>query len=217
MIDAESDDSQGGQDRGDIVMAELVHPGGRMLVWGVAAALIGAFFVVDVVFPSRCIDGRGRQMADCRLDGHPHRPGESDCPLGIVSAGEYRTSRLLVSVADDGDVVRTDLGQSAALARHLRTDMIRSDAILLIIVLLAGVAILQVPLWIAKKLFRWRLTRQPGDTEASLQEDRQFHLQHLLIAAVFLAVALSPLHQVLPPARGDSLISIATCSCCCRP
>ena len=80
--------------------------------------------------------------------------------------------------------------------------MTQSDAILLIVTLLASVAVLQIPLWIARKVFRWRLTRRPDDIEASLQEDRQFHLQHLMMATVFVALALSPLHRVLPAEPG---------------
>jgi hypothetical protein len=76
---------------------------------------------------------------------------------------------------------------------------------MLILVLLASVVVMQVPLWIAKKAFRWRLTRRPDDTQASLQEDRQFNLKHLLIAMLLLSVALSPLQQILPPGTVHSL------------
>jgi hypothetical protein len=83
--------------------------------------------------------------------------------------------------------------------------MTRSDAIVLIVILLGGVAVLQMPLWIAKKCFRWRLTQRVDSADASLQEDRQFHLQHLLMAMILISVALSPLHEVLPAAGFDRL------------
>ena len=92
---------------------------------------------------------------------------------------------------------------AGSIGPHWRLMMTREEAIVLIAALLASVAILQIPLWIAKKAFRWRLTRRPGDTEASLQEDRQFNLQHLLIAMFLLAVALSPLRHVLPAPDSD--------------
>jgi hypothetical protein len=95
------------------------------------------------------------------------------------------------------------LGMEMVFRSHGRVAfMTRSDAIVLLVVLFSGVAILQIPLWIAKKVFRWRLTRRPDDSETSLQEDRQFHLQHLMVATVFVALALSPLHQVLPAEPG---------------
>jgi hypothetical protein len=45
------DKPENGQNHSDIVMAELVQPGGRLFTWGVAGALICAFLVVDFVTP----------------------------------------------------------------------------------------------------------------------------------------------------------------------
>ena len=50
------------------------------------------------------------------------------------------------------------------------------------------------------------MTRRPGDADASLHEDRQFHLQHLLVATFLVAVALSPLQQLLP--AGENTLHI---------
>ncbi len=80
-----------------------------------------------------------------------------------------------------------------------------SDAVLLGTILLAGVAILQIPLWIAKKRFRWRLTGGAEDASQFLLEDRQFNLQHMLLVMFLWAVALSPLHTVLPNGNVNSL------------
>lgn len=80
-----------------------------------------------------------------------------------------------------------------------------SDAVVLGIVLFAAVVLLQVPLWITKKCFRWRLSRGAEDAEQFLLEDRQFHLRHMFIAMFLWAVALSPLHLVLPSGNVDSL------------
>jgi hypothetical protein len=74
----------------------------------------------------------------------------------------------------------------------------RPEAIVLIYVLLIGVAALQVPLWIAKKGFGWRLTQQPADGDAALQDDRQFRLWHLLGAMALVSLALAPFREFLP-------------------
>ncbi len=74
-----------------------------------------------------------------------------------------------------------------------------ADAVTLGIILFAAVTLLQVPLWIAKHVFRWRLTHGTDDPGPWLQGPWQFNLQHLLLGTFLLAVALSPLHRVLPP------------------
>ena len=217
MIDAESDDSKSRHDRGDVVMAELVRPGGRMLVWGVAAALICVFLVVDFFTPRYFVArNTSEQLLMALLVG---------LAIGQVSLIAVWTSlapgnivlrvswSLLLTMAMGYGLIlggRTDLTWLAgAIGPHWRLWMTREDAIVLIAALLASVVVLQIPLWIAKKVFRWRLTRQPDDTEASLQEDRQFNLQHLLIAMFLLAVALSPLRHVLPAPIPTDFISIS--------
>jgi hypothetical protein len=83
--------------------------------------------------------------------------------------------------------------------------MPRSAAIALGLLLFAGAAIAQIPLWIAKTVFRWRLTQ--GDGVAELPAGPwQFNLQHLLLAMFLWAVALSPLRKVLPPGPIDDLV-----------
>jgi hypothetical protein len=192
-----------GLDGDNVVMAELVHPGGRWLPWVVAAVLVCAFFVVDVVFKKQWQDVRSL---------FPWLPA---ILMGFC-VGQVNLIAVWASLAPGNIVLRISAAFLLTMAmwyglilgsRPLlllsAPGMTRSDAILLIGILLASVVILQVPLWIAKKVFRWRLTRQPGDTAEALQEDRQFHLQHLLIAMFLFAIALSPLRQVLPPVDGD--------------
>jgi hypothetical protein len=202
MTEPQIDEPGNEQDRGDVVMAELVHPGGRWLARGIAAVLIGAFFIVDVVFQQKM-----------------HRLPASISLVAVLMGlciGQVNLIAVWASLAPGNIVLRVAwsllltmamwygliLG-SRPLLLSSYTDMTRSQAIVLLIVLLGSVAVLQVPLWIGKKVFRWRLTRQPGDTAAALQEDRQFNLQHLLIATVLLAMALSPLREVLPPGIVD--------------
>jgi hypothetical protein len=202
MTEPRIDEPPDGQDSSDIVLAELVHPGGRLLAWGVAGAIICAFFVADVVFQQQLHRPPGREWLAAVLMG--------------LCVGQVNLIAVWASLAPGNIVLRVSWSLLLTMAmwyglilgsRPLlflsRTDMTRSEAIVLIVVLLGSVAILQVPLWIGKKVFRWRLTRQPGDTYASLQEDRQFHLQHLLIAMVLLAVALAPFRQMLPPGGVD--------------
>ena len=65
--------------------------------------------------------------------------------------------------------------------------------------LLVGIIIAQVPLWIAKRVFRWRLIRGADVPVQVEQGPWQFTLQHLLLATFLLAVALAPIRKVLPP------------------
>jgi hypothetical protein len=74
----------------------------------------------------------------------------------------------------------------------------RADAIFLGVILFGSATIAQVPLWIAKKAFRWRLLPS-GAADELPAGPWQFTLQHLLLATFLLAVALSPLRRVLPP------------------
>jgi hypothetical protein len=177
-----------------------------MLVAGVAAVLICAFFVVDF-FTARYFVTRNtsEQLLMALLVGlaigqvNLIAVWTSLAPGNIVLRVSW--SLLLTMAMWYGLILGTRLDLrwlTGSIGPYWRATMTREDAIFLIAILLAGVAILQIPLWIAKKVFRWRLTRQPGDTEASLQEDRQFNLRHLLIAMFLLAVALSPLRHILP-------------------
>jgi hypothetical protein len=72
-----------------------------------------------------------------------------------------------------------------------------SDAVIFGGLLLAVAMLLQIPLWIAKRALRFRLIR-PGESPMPVASERiQFQLKDLLIAAVILAIALSPIRLVL--------------------
>jgi hypothetical protein len=91
---------------------------------------------------------------------------------------------------------------------HRHPAMMRADAIVLGLILLAVVLILQLPLWVAKKAFRWQLAGPndgEDDAEARLLEDRQFGIRDMMIATFLFAVALSPLRQTLPPGNTEAL------------
>ena len=72
------------------------------------------------------------------------------------------------------------------------------DILTLGVVLLLGVTVLQVPLWIAKRAFRYRMFdagRSPGPCRRG---PLQFQLKHLLLGTFLLSVALSPIRFALP-------------------
>ncbi len=218
MTEQTTGEPQAGQDCNDIVMAEIVHPGGRWLPWVVAAVLVCAFLFVDIITPQQIRPSRGSEWVFALLVGfcigqvNLIAVWASLAPGNIVLRASW--SLLLTMAMWYGLILGVEIAHRSPINY---VSMTRSDAILLIIVLLVGVAILQIPLWIAKKVFRWRLTRRPDDTAASLQEDRQFQIQHLLVATVLVAIALSPLRRMLPPERSIPYTLIANCLCSCRP
>jgi hypothetical protein len=64
--------------------------------------------------------------------------------------------------------------------------------------LLAGVVALQIPLWIMKWAFRYRMLA-PGEPVIPTASERfQFQVKHMLIGTLILAIALSPLRRILP-------------------
>jgi hypothetical protein len=63
---------------------------------------------------------------------------------------------------------------------------------------LSGFIALQVPLWIARIRYRWRLAWQFEDVSESLQDNLQFTLRHLLVAVFLISLALSPFRLVFP-------------------
>jgi hypothetical protein len=65
-------------------------------------------------------------------------------------------------------------------------------------VMLLCVVVLQIPLWIAKRAFRYRMVI-PGEAVMPTSQERlQFQIKHLLIGTSVLAVALSPIRYILP-------------------
>jgi hypothetical protein len=79
------------------------------------------------------------------------------------------------------------------------------DALTLGLVLLFAVVVAQIPLWIARKVFRWRLVSWVLEGQLSASGDYQFHLRHILLGMVFLSLALAPARLVLPAGDIESL------------
>ena len=204
-------DQQPVEDAQELSKPASTRPINRMLLWSVIGTLVGIFFAVDVITPGQTPNNLGSEWIFAVMIG--------------VCIGQLNLIALWASLAPGNIVIRVSTSLLLTMTmwygvilgnrvddfdflglHHRRPDMTRANALLLIAILLIGVVILQVPLWIAKKRFRWRLTRRPGDADESLHEDRQFRLQHMLAATFLVAVALSPLQQILPP--GENTLHI---------
>jgi hypothetical protein len=73
-------------------------------------------------------------------------------------------------------------------------------------ILLAGVIVLQVPLWVAKRAFRYRMV-VPGEAAMPMALERfQFQLKDLLIGTTILAIALAPIRLLLPRGSVGSML-----------
>jgi len=177
--------------------AAAERPVSRVLAWVVAGALVCAFVAIDAITPSAL-----------------ERPDEwpQAILLGFCIA-QVNLIALWVALAPGNIVMRiswstlfgTAMWYALILGKRASGGITFSDAVLLGLLLLAALVVLQVPLWIAKKIFCWRLASRAADPHQIALEDRQFHLQHMLLATLPLAIALVRLPQVLPP-RGDDVI-----------
>jgi len=76
------------------------------------------------------------------------------------------------------------------------------DAVFLGIILLADIIATQIPLWIARWKFRWRLISPGTSADEAVEGPFQFYLWHLFVGMFFVSVALAPARMVLPP--GDA-------------
>jgi hypothetical protein len=178
-------------DAGAAEPATVARPAGRLVIWGVNAAVIGIFLVLDFFTP------------------YAMRPGINwwvFVLLGIC-IGQVDLIATWAVLAPGNLVVRLPWSLLLAMAmwyalvlgNRVWRFIAIENALLLGAVLLAGATIAQVPLWIAKRAFRWRLIRGPCDPVQADQGPWQFNLQHLFLATFLWAVALAPLRHVLPP------------------
>ncbi len=85
------------------------------------------------------------------------------------------------------------LGIQNAEAGHFKLE----EAFLEGAFLVVGFAGAQVPLWLVKKVFRWRLIHGADDAAQSPTGPWQFRLWHLLLATFLIAVALSLIRKEL--------------------
>jgi hypothetical protein len=63
--------------------------------------------------------------------------------------------------------------------------------------IISGVTILQVPLWMARLVFRVRMLSPDEDAASSARARLQFQLKDLLLATTIVAIALSPLRLIM--------------------
>jgi len=71
------------------------------------------------------------------------------------------------------------------------------DALLLGLILLAGVVVAQIPLWIASRLLGWRIT-PPQSTAPKAIDERQFNIKHLIASMLIVSVALGLGRDAMP-------------------
>lgn len=78
-------------------------------------------------------------------------------------------------------------------------------AAILGIVVLGGLAVLQIPLWIAGRAFRWRLVASADAASKPSAGPLQFELWQMMLGVLFVSIALAPARAVLPPGNLDDL------------
>jgi hypothetical protein len=185
------------------ILAELAlppaGPPGRIAVWGTSAVLIAVFLALDFVTPYVFRDGPEFRWWMVVLLG--------------TCVGQVNLIATWAALAPGNFVVRLPWSFLLATAlwyalllggRFARLD----EALIVGAILYFWVGAAQVPLWIAKLVFRWRLLGEPDGAAQSPPGPWQFNLRHLLLATFLVAVALAPVRQVLPPGP-PGLFSIA--------
>jgi hypothetical protein len=66
------------------------------------------------------------------------------------------------------------------------------------VLVLSGATLLQIPLWIAKRGFRFRMIPPGKEPKPVASERVQFDLKDLLIATFIVAIVMSPIRYILP-------------------
>ena len=91
------------------------------------------------------------------------------------------------------------------------------DAVLLGAFLLAGIVTAQIPLWIARKVFRWQLISRGAPAAPPAHGRLQFNLQQMLLATTLLSVALCRFARSCRRLSGAGSIFTAKCLCYSPP
>jgi hypothetical protein len=182
-------------------IAPPARPASRPLTWCIAAVLIALSLLVDFETPRQFA-----QMSFARgFSGFATAILMALCiaQVNLIAVGASIAAGNIVARLSWSLLLATAMWYALVLGnRSVNRNFQLSDAVLLGATLLSGVVILQIPLWIAKKAFRWRLSDGRDDVEQIALEDRQFNIRHMLLAMFLLSVALSPLRTVLPPGDG---------------
>ncbi|MBC8877182.1 MAG: hypothetical protein H8E44_47745 [Planctomycetes bacterium] len=85
------------------------------------------------------------------------------------------------------------LDSLGVVSSHSNLDM--GETVLLGIILVVGIIVAQIPLWIAGRVFRWKLVC--GDMPESIHLP-QFNLRHLLLGMFLLSLVLGAARVILP-------------------
>ena len=72
------------------------------------------------------------------------------------------------------------------------------DAILLGALLVVGIVIAQIPLWIAGKIYGWKMTSPDLPASRPTHGRLQFSLQQMLLGTTLWSIALAPIRTILP-------------------
>jgi hypothetical protein len=195
MSEPRIEDRPSGPDAGGAAAA-LARPAGRPVTWSVSGALILVFLVVDFITPQLL----GPRASEWWLPA-----------LGGILVAEVNLIAIWAVLAPGNIVVRlpwaillsTAMWYALVLGAREREHLFLTAALGMGAVVFFTVAVAQVNLWIAKKAYGWRLIGGTDDAAQSPQGPWQFNLRHLMLATFLLAVALSPLHKVLPPGPID--------------
>ena len=139
-------------------LAAIAQPIDRVLLWSVIGTLVGLFFVVDVITPGETPNSPGSEWIFAVLIGvcigqlNLIAVWASLAPGNIVIGAS--TSLLLTLTMWYGVILGNRVDRFPYLGlTHRKPGIARSDALLLIAILLVGVVVLQVPLWIARSDF----------------------------------------------------------------
>jgi hypothetical protein len=171
----------------------MQHKYGHAWEWAVTGVLLVAFLLVDFATPRWWSSG----------------PEPTSVLALGVCIGQVNLIAAWAAIGPGNLAVR--LPWSAALGLMMWYALVLGgrvaqpccsldDAAVLGVALLGWLLIAQVPLWVAKAAFRWRLIRG-GGAAVSADGPPQFTVRHLLLGTLLLSVALSPCRAVLPPSR----------------
>lgn len=159
--------------------------------WAVTTAVVGVFLALDLLIP---------------FAFHFQNEWLAITLLGVC-IGQVNLIATWAALAPGNLVVRLPwsllmgmfLWYALVLGNRLNGSFPLDEATVLGAALLFGIVVAQLPLWIAKRTFRWRLVRTLDNLEQVDRQHSQFQIRHLLLGTLLLSLALSPLRVILPP------------------
>ena len=171
---------------------KMQYPSRNAPKWIAAGILICVFFVVDFITP---------QVFES------HNDWLTAVAIGIC-IGQINLIATWAALAPGNFALRLPwsmllgvfMWYGLVLGNRVADDHFSLEtAVILGIILLGGVVVAQIPLWIARRVFRWRLVSSAAQASEVAGGPVQFYLWHLLVGMFFVSVALAPARIVLPP------------------